>query len=121
MTRFGCDDGCGASIEMLPAESPPGWTYLEISRRWRCPECSRALNEVNGYGYGTEPNDTTVGNVMAAISAEVLPISREDGPGSQRDGRGATDDQGSHLQDRSSSRRSDEATEAGAAAGLSWD
>ena len=41
-----CRDGCGRSVpdaELLQA----GWTFLPISRRWRCPVCWRALEKVS--------------------------------------------------------------------------
>lgn len=41
-----CSDGCKRSLhedEVLPA----GWSYLAISKRWRCPECHRALAAIN--------------------------------------------------------------------------
>jgi len=37
-----CRDGCGRTVlddQLLPS----GWTFLPISRRWRCPACWRAL------------------------------------------------------------------------------
>ena len=43
-TRIGCSDECGAKVEEPAAV---GWTYLVIARRWRCPECCRALEAIN--------------------------------------------------------------------------
>lgn len=41
-----CSDECGHSLPAETIESS-GWTYLQIRGRWRCPECRRALEQVN--------------------------------------------------------------------------
>ncbi len=33
-----CRDGCGAAVSW-PERN--GWTYLEITKRWRCPACRK--------------------------------------------------------------------------------
>lgn len=38
----GCAAGCGAKEEN-PEHA--GWLYLQITKRWRCPTCTRALTE----------------------------------------------------------------------------
>jgi rubredoxin len=46
---FSCRDECGVHVETPPNDinSPPGWQYLEASKKWRCPSCSTLLREVN--------------------------------------------------------------------------
>lgn len=39
-----CDCG-NSTTEKLPI----GWTWLAVSSRWRCPDCQRVLDEINGY------------------------------------------------------------------------
>lgn len=44
---FSCRDGC-ETRELVDTEKvpwPPGWTYLPISRTWRCPACIKLLRE----------------------------------------------------------------------------
>lgn len=39
----GCRDECGRSVPVSDVESQ-GWNYLEIQKRYRCPQCWRELN-----------------------------------------------------------------------------
>lgn len=41
-----CADACGRAVTPEEAEHT-GWTYLEIQRRWRCPQCQRELRATN--------------------------------------------------------------------------
>jgi hypothetical protein len=40
---IGCRDGCGATATDEQAAQDCAWDYLNISKAWRCPVCSRAL------------------------------------------------------------------------------
>lgn len=45
---IGCRDECGTRVELPPGQlEPPGWTWLEIQKRWRCPNCARTLAAMN--------------------------------------------------------------------------
>lgn len=50
-----CRDGCKRSVEDMKAASAAGWQYLDIQKRWRCPECMRALDEANRMFVVKEP------------------------------------------------------------------
>lgn len=40
--EIACRDGCKRT-----AGTGSGWTYLPLSRQWRCPQCTRELREAN--------------------------------------------------------------------------
>lgn len=42
-----CNDDCKASVLDMDAAMAQAWTYLEITKRWRCPSCRRALDAIN--------------------------------------------------------------------------
>lgn len=44
---IGCNDGCGAKVADMSEAEAKAWTYLEITKRYRCPACTRALAEAN--------------------------------------------------------------------------
>jgi rubredoxin len=48
-----CQDSCGATVADEAAALHAGWTFLAISRRWRCPDCWRALAEIARTSQGT--------------------------------------------------------------------
>jgi hypothetical protein len=56
-TLTACRDGCGRSVtdDELPRS---GWTFLAIARRWRCPECVRALQRVSEAAPAAAPTST---------------------------------------------------------------
>lgn len=41
-----CSDGCGRAVTEEQLKTS-GWTYLAISRRYRCPVCVRELAKAN--------------------------------------------------------------------------
>lgn len=43
---IGCRDGCGRRVGADVIEQS-GWIYLEIQKRWRCPDCWRELEQAN--------------------------------------------------------------------------
>ncbi len=47
-----CADGCKRSIAADQAERQ-GWVYLAVQKRWRCPQCAGALQQVNRTGEST--------------------------------------------------------------------
>jgi rubredoxin len=53
LPEVGCTDGCGATgVNDESCVSPNavqvrGWQFLEISKRWRCPDCRAALDKAN--------------------------------------------------------------------------
>jgi len=46
-TAIRCQDGCGRTVQDEAEALARAWTFLTISKRWRCPECVHALNNVN--------------------------------------------------------------------------
>ena len=44
--QVGCRDECGRAVPADAIESS-GWTFLPIKKRWRSPECARALERRN--------------------------------------------------------------------------
>ena len=42
-----CQDGCGSTVKDTSEAEAKAWTFLTISKRWRCPNCRRALDTVN--------------------------------------------------------------------------
>lgn len=50
-----CSAGCKREAADEKAASNLGWELLPISQRWRCPECTHALQAVN------EPKTDTEG------------------------------------------------------------
>lgn len=42
-----CRDACGAVVADEPEAGRAGWQFLEIQKRWRCPQCMRELLQVN--------------------------------------------------------------------------
>lgn len=47
MTEVRCQDGCGRRASSDASAEAQGWLRLPITGRWRCPQCARALDEVN--------------------------------------------------------------------------
>jgi hypothetical protein len=47
-----CADGCKRTTAADQAEHE-GWVYLAIQKRWRCPQCSHELQQVNRTGEST--------------------------------------------------------------------
>jgi hypothetical protein len=45
MTTFSCTAGCKRSAVNVDEASTQGWSYLQIQNRWRCPTCTRELEE----------------------------------------------------------------------------
>jgi hypothetical protein len=41
-----CTDSCGRKV-LIDAVEQSGWSFLPITRRWRCPQCWRDLQAVN--------------------------------------------------------------------------
>lgn len=41
-----CSAGCKRAVE---EPEKVGWEFLPISRRWRCPDCTRELDQVNRF------------------------------------------------------------------------
>lgn len=56
---IGCRDECGRKVASPEEAEAKAWRMMEVSRGWRCPECARALAEVNArsstveLGYGS--------------------------------------------------------------------
>lgn len=44
-----CCDGCGRTVADTAEAEAKAWQFLEISKRYRCPQCVRDLNRVNHY------------------------------------------------------------------------
>ena len=42
-----CTDGCGANVKDESEAQAKAWQYMEISKRYRCPQCRRDLQQVN--------------------------------------------------------------------------
>ncbi|WP_398498153.1 hypothetical protein [Variovorax sp.] len=42
-----CSDGCGRTVAGQSDAEAKAWTFLEISKRWRCPTCARELALAN--------------------------------------------------------------------------
>ena len=42
-----CCDGCKRSVADVSEALAKAWTCLEITGRWRCPDCRRELAEAN--------------------------------------------------------------------------
>lgn len=42
-----CCDGCKREVADMSEALAKAWHYLEISKRWRCPDCARELDVVN--------------------------------------------------------------------------
>jgi hypothetical protein len=54
--RLACAAGC--KREATPEEAEhSGWDYLPIQSRWRCPDCTRVLREINRGPAPSEPNE----------------------------------------------------------------
>lgn len=49
---IGCQDGCKRTVKDRSEAEAKAWTYLEISRRWRCPQCVRDLEQANNRSGG---------------------------------------------------------------------
>jgi rubredoxin len=47
MVEYSCGDECGTKLSIPATQSPPGWEFLAVRRMWRCPDCARALAQVN--------------------------------------------------------------------------
>lgn len=45
----GCRDGCGKQVTESEAMRT-NWRWLPISKRWRCPDCGRALDAADKIG-----------------------------------------------------------------------
>jgi hypothetical protein len=41
-----CRDGCGREVNDEAPEKG-SWTYLQITKRWRCPACTKVLHLIN--------------------------------------------------------------------------
>lgn len=55
-----CSAGCKRSTALDPESgmpAAPGWEYLSITGRWRCPACYRELADVNTNGGAVQSND----------------------------------------------------------------
>lgn len=42
-----CTDGCGRSVPDVAEANAQAWSLLQITGRWRCPQCSRQLRAIN--------------------------------------------------------------------------
>lgn len=47
-----CCDGCKREVADMDEALAKAWHFLEISKRWRCPQCARELVEANRPGVG---------------------------------------------------------------------
>lgn len=42
-----CCDGCKREVADMDDALAKAWRFLEISKRWRCPDCARELAAAN--------------------------------------------------------------------------
>jgi hypothetical protein len=42
-TFIHCRDGCGAAVADEDEATAAGWSYLEIQKRYRCPDCEQEI------------------------------------------------------------------------------
>lgn len=42
-----CSAGCKRSVADMAEALAKAWTFLQITNRWRCPACTRELEEAN--------------------------------------------------------------------------
>jgi rubredoxin len=42
-----CTDACGRTVADMSEAEAKAWRFLEISKRWRCPACTRELDAAN--------------------------------------------------------------------------
>lgn len=45
LPKLTCRDGCGRETTEMEAQQT-AWRWLPISKRYRCPDCGRALDKV---------------------------------------------------------------------------
>ena len=64
-----CRDACGAARADEEACISAAWTYLQISKGWRCPKCAAALRDASGI-VGT---DAVTEDTLPPISRGSLP------------------------------------------------
>lgn len=77
---IGCRDECGAKVADEKAANLGGWSYLEISKAYRCPSCWRSLRAAAGLiGTDGETTDTlppgSLGAIKKATAESILPPS----------------------------------------------
>lgn len=46
MVEVRCRDGCGAVASNEEAALAQAWSWLPVSKTWRCPACARVLREL---------------------------------------------------------------------------
>ena len=56
-----CCDGCKAEVADMSDAQAKGWHFLEISKRYRCPACARALERVNAQYTESDHGDNVQG------------------------------------------------------------
>lgn len=56
-----CRDACGAHVADMDEALAKAWTFLEISKGWRCPDCARELNRVNTQYTESDSGDNVQG------------------------------------------------------------
>lgn len=52
-TRISCNDGCKDSVKDMDEAMAKAWHYLQITKRYRCVACARALAAINKFDFGT--------------------------------------------------------------------
>lgn len=81
MDPLNCTDACGQSADDEEAATQAGWSYLSITGRWRCPECTASLRLAAGI-HGTHeqgfvdalpPN--SIGALRKATAESILPVA----------------------------------------------
>jgi hypothetical protein len=75
-----CAAGCARTVADDDAASAGAWSYLAISRRWRCPTCRRELDAAQAIAGGTGTPDEVLppdsrGALRRETASTVLPPS----------------------------------------------
>lgn len=42
-----CRDGCKRAVATPEEAEAAGWQFLEVQKRWRCPDCHAELEKIN--------------------------------------------------------------------------
>lgn len=75
---IGCRDSCGREVRGFEEDALlVGWHYLDITKNWRCPDCTRALGAAQNIvgtegGYAPDPLPPTSRGALAKETASSI-------------------------------------------------
>lgn len=76
---IGCSAGCRRMARDIDHAASLGWDCLPITNRWRCPDCTRELRQVNAQA-GGDPVCVVQPVVVVAPAAVVVDQAPADDP-----------------------------------------